>query len=111
MLISELVVPVKTSQPTSIDVYDSREIENIYYEGSYTISYRRSPFNVETNAFNALWALGALGLSMLTKPSSGKHRLEATTVWAWRGSRGGQVQLRNLTTLVLGRHNPKFNKL
>jgi hypothetical protein len=36
MLISGLLVTVKTSQPTSIDVYNSREIENnIYYEGSY----------------------------------------------------------------------------
>ena len=55
MLISELLVEVKTSQPTSIDVYNSREIENnIYYEGFYNISYRRSPLNIETNAFNAL---------------------------------------------------------
>jgi hypothetical protein len=42
------LVAVKIRQPTLIDVYDSREVENnIYYEGSYTISYRRSPFNVE----------------------------------------------------------------
>ena len=31
---------------------------NIYYEGSYTISYRRNPFNVETNAFNGLLGIG-----------------------------------------------------
>ena len=51
MLISGLLVPANRPQY----VYDSREIENnVYYEGFYTTSYRRSPFNVETNAFNAL---------------------------------------------------------
>jgi hypothetical protein len=49
MLISGLLVAVKTSQPTSIDVYDSREIETTFITRA-PFSYRRSPFNVETNA-------------------------------------------------------------
>jgi hypothetical protein len=98
---------VADSGTITIDVYNSREVENnIYYEGSYTISYRRSSFSVETNAFNALWALGVLGVSMRTKPSSGKHRLEATNAVDLAGFNWWM----DLTTLVLGRHNPKFNQ-
>jgi hypothetical protein len=59
MLISKLLVAVKIRQPTSIDIYNSKEVENnIYYESSYIISCRISPFNVETNAFNALLGIG-----------------------------------------------------
>ena len=58
-----LLVAVKIIQPTSIDVYESREIENnIYYESYYTISCCGGFFNVETNAFNALLVIGGAGL-------------------------------------------------
>jgi hypothetical protein len=78
LLISRLLVPVKTSQSTSTDVYDSREIRNnIYHESSYISNYHRSPFNVESNTFNALLGIGRAWLvdadQILWKTSTWGH--------------------------------------
>jgi hypothetical protein len=108
MLTSGLLVVVKTSQrPQLMCMMAEKSRITFITRVPILLATVKDLSTSKPTHLTRCWALGALGLSMRTKSISRKHR-ERVGLGGVR--RDGPVQLRNLTTLVLGRHGPKFNQ-